>query len=174
MEAGLLGVFEKKRGVAGQASGQSPTPPRNGRRRVSLRAQLPRTGQLVPYFPVQRLSPAAEFEHLAQHGDFPLCRDIPKHVQHSAGRVGIRVVAIVENLDTVARDSLPAHLAGRKRRTASRVSQPVIPNRPATAMPARIFRIACRPCRELSNSTPSTRKRTPSAEVLHQSPATSP
>jgi hypothetical protein len=64
---------------------------------------------------MQRLGPTAEFEHLAQHCDLSPRRDVPQHVQHSADCVGIRVIAIVDNVDAVAREPLAPHLSGLER-----------------------------------------------------------
>src|SRR4051794_17713115 len=115
METCLLGIFEKKRGVAGQASGYRRLHQETGVAAYPNKHSYPAPGRIETYLPVQRLGPMSEFEHLAQHGDSPLCRNIPQHFQHSADCIGIRVIAIVDNFDTIAREPLPAHLAWRER-----------------------------------------------------------
>src|SRR3954451_14364136 len=115
MATSLARVLEKKRGVAGQASVYRRLHQETGVAAYPYEHSYPAPGSVVTYLPVQRLGPASEFEHLAQHGDFAPCRELPKHVQHFAGGVGIRVVAVVDNVDTVSRETLPTHLAGRER-----------------------------------------------------------
>ena len=114
MEACLLRVFEKKSGVAGQASDNRRLYQEQGVAAYPYEHSHSTPSSIFTHFPVQRLGPSAEFEHLAQYSDFPLRRDIPQHIQHSANSVRIRVVAIVNNSDTIARDSLAAHFARRQ------------------------------------------------------------
>src|SRR3954452_2135442 len=100
MEACLLGVFKKKRGVAGQASACRRLYQETCSAAYPYEHTYLAPGNIKTNFPVQRLGPTAEFEHLAQHSDSALCRHVLKHVQHSANGVRIRVVAIVDDVDT--------------------------------------------------------------------------
>src|SRR5687768_1835478 len=103
MKACLLGVFEKKRGVAGQASVNRRLHQETGVAAYPNEHSYLASGSVGSYVPVQRLGPTAEFEHLAQHRDSASCREIPKHFQHSSSGVRIRVVPIVNNVYSVSR-----------------------------------------------------------------------
>ncbi len=63
---------------------------------------------------MQRLSPAAEFEHLAQNRDPTRGGRVSQHVQHGVGRIRVGVVAIVKNLDAADHEALAAHFSGLK------------------------------------------------------------
>src|SRR5579872_5946887 len=67
---------------------------------------------VATYFAVQGPGPVAELEHLPQHGDAPFSWCIPKHVEHGARRIGIGVVAIVQNQNSVVKESFATHGAG--------------------------------------------------------------
>src|SRR6476661_5066871 len=115
METCLVRVLEKNRGVAGQASGYRRLHQETGVAAYPNEHSYPAPGSIETYLPVQRLGPASEFEHLAQHSDAPLRRDIPQHFQHSADCIGIRVIAIVDYFNAIAREPLPTHFAWRER-----------------------------------------------------------
>ena len=61
---------------------------------------------------MQGLRPTPEFEHLPQHGNTPLRWCIPQHVDHHARRIGIGVVAIVQNQNAFVPDPFSAHRTG--------------------------------------------------------------
>src|SRR5512142_925736 len=69
---------------------------------------------IATYLAMQGPSPTAELEHLPQHGDPPLGRCIPKHVDHGARRIGIGVVTIVKNYGSVVDETFAAHCAGAR------------------------------------------------------------
>jgi hypothetical protein len=63
---------------------------------------------------MQRLSPAAKFEHLPQHRDPPPGRRVPQHVQHGPDRIRIGVVAIVKNQNSAVIATFTAHFSRLK------------------------------------------------------------
>src|SRR5579862_4210933 len=67
---------------------------------------------VATYFAVQGPGPAAELEHLPQHGNAPFGWRIPEHVDHGARRIGVGVVAIVQNQNSLVEESFASHGAG--------------------------------------------------------------
>src|SRR5580693_1351706 len=72
---------------------------------------------------MKRLGPAAEFEHLPQNRDALSRRSLSEDIQHRARRVGIGVVAIVKNQNTVVMKTFAPHLSRSK--TADPFRQPL-------------------------------------------------
>jgi len=68
---------------------------------------------VAAYVAMEGLGPASKLEHLPQHGDAPFGWRFPQHVDHHARRIGIGVIAIVQNHNAGVLQALAAH--GRRR-----------------------------------------------------------
>jgi hypothetical protein len=93
--AGVCGILKKVRGIGRQASQHGLSNHVAGRAAYSNEHINPAFRGVASHVAVQRLSPTAEFEHLAQHGDAPPGWSYPENVEHCPGRFRIRVIAIV-------------------------------------------------------------------------------
>ena len=142
--ARLFGSSKKIRGVGRKAGAAWLRPPYIGPRRVSQRAhQIPhsrrnglRRGAKARPSGRVRASPPAR-----RYAAAPECPASTSSM--TADRIGIGVVAIVENHDAVMHEPLAAHLAGRQR-----------PDPLRAAAPARCRRLPPPRCRQACSITP--------------------
>src|SRR5258706_1109367 len=114
LAASLVGIFKKKRGVNCLTGFPGSINQMAGRAAYANEHINPCPGDVATYVVVQGLGPTPEFEHLPQHSDAPLGWCIPEHVDHYARRVGIGVVAIVQNQNAFVPQPFSAHRAGQK------------------------------------------------------------
>ena len=99
--AGFGRVVEKKRGAGPKACTHGCVQRATGSAAYSNEHIDPLLRGVSANVAMQRLSPAAEFEHLPQNRDPAPRRRVAQHVEHGAHRVRIGVVAIVINQNTL-------------------------------------------------------------------------
>ena len=114
MTTGLHRIVEKKRGAGPKACTHGCVQRATGGAAYSDEHVDPLLGGVSPYVAMQRLSPAAKFEHLPQHRDPAPGRRVPQHVQHGANRIRIGVVAIVINQDPAVIETFSTHFSRSK------------------------------------------------------------
>ncbi len=112
--SGFRWVLEKKRGAGPKACTRGCVQRATSRAAYSNEHIKTLLRGVSPDVAMQRLSPAAEFEHLPQNRDSAPRGRVSQHVDHRARRVRVGVVAIVKDQNSFVIKAFAAHFSGPK------------------------------------------------------------